>query len=362
MSSPLNVDNTDYLSLFWSGKDSLSVSNVIKQFDNQIHENISSPEFEKNKNHKSMKLKIHVNPKKPPPILPEITNKVLKPLPVIKMPKVLTQEEIDVRMTELSKPFVDKSENICELPKLCTDVINISSSCVDEIQERPKPGCFEFDPVPLDMTKLLLNIRATSDGLEEWENNPKQAFHDLLFRKNDHLNNVDVIDKNEINKMTNKLLYSKIDYKRTPKHVMEFHGFMHRYCLNFVCLVYDIHMRLIGSYDLQSINIIPGIIICPPNIEIHTAEVFRTSASLLAVDISLLPNHVFAVVPILYDEAGQCLPPLTISFRLNGNSAHKKDWRPVSERFESFLACRTQERTATFGQHTTRFKQVHFAA
>ena len=75
-------------------------------------------------------------------------------------------------------------------------------------------------------------------------------------------------------------------------------------------------------------------------ISVYNAEQFRRTANLLQIDLSSLPRNVFAVVPVLFDQAGHTLPDLGLSCSLSASDGAEGPWSPLSKRMNKFMGIR----------------------
>lgn len=353
---PLLVDDTDYLKLFWSGKDTLHLSQSLNQASAAVASGTDvcsaiggdsntdiDTKLTEGRLVKKQKLKFYPQKKPPPPpvrVLPPLLNRRDK------LPRKLTESEIKEKMDLLSRPMVDKTEEDVCAPPLCSEGPQLSSSCVDELHEHSVPGCFEFEGIPGAVSTLMLQVEALTGEGEDIEMTSRLAVPDVSFTRKDSFyadNNTTFAESIE---MVHSALLSKLDYRKIPKHVMEYNGFMHRYCLSFMCVVFDLRMQVIGTYDLFYGVFIPGISICPPKIRNQSIETCNKRASLLQIDLELLPRNVFAVLPILYDQTGHTLPDIALACSLSGCDNLCRDWSPVSERMRTFIGIRKGEASA----------------
>lgn len=277
-----------------------------------------------------------VPPRAPPPVpsprvLPALRPRNEKP------PRLLTEEEILERMEILSRPTTDKTEEDMLPPPLCTEGPQLSFSGVDELHERSVEGSCEFEAIPAHVRSVILNVTSITSGSEEWEVTNRQAFPDAFFSRKDLFYTVDGTNSVERTSAARSALFSKVDYRKVPRHFMDYNGFMHRYCLGFVCLVFDMRLQVIGTYDMQLGAVLPGITICPLR---KVTEKVRKSASLLRIDFSALPRNVFAIAPVLFDQAGHPLPALGLSLGLSACGPDVDNWTALSERMKAFIGVR----------------------
>ena len=85
--------------------------------------------------------------------------------------------------------------------------------------------------------------------------------------------------------------------------------------LEFICLVLDIHMQVIGTYDVSLRKYIPGLDLGPDFLRRetphqpqqstaqHNDEHYYNHANVLEINFNDLPKQVFAIVPMFMDES-----------------------------------------------------------
>jgi hypothetical protein len=243
------------------------------------------------------------------------------------------------RMEQLSRPHVDMTEEVVPPPPLGTEGPQLSFSCVDKLMEASDPGSFEFERLPESVRSLRLEVAALTGGGEEYT---RSAVQDLFTSRKDYFSSVDGVSSAERDEMTRSALFTRFDYRKTSRHIMEYNGFMHRYCIGFICLVFDLRMQLIGTYDLQYGKFLPGITVCPASARPRpSVDKAKKAASLLQIDLSSLPRNVFAVVPVLFDQAGHTLPDFGLHCGLFSGGRGDDEWEPVSPLMGAFVGVRT---------------------
>ena len=349
---PLVVDDTDYLNLFWSGKDSLHLSrswldhespqepNVIEMpdpLDIDTRKVFMKKGMKKNSSH-VLRDNHSKNIATLPTSRPDLHSQKLLPIVHPKRShKLLTEEEIQHRVDLLSRPITNKTEAIVPPPQQCVDGPQLSFSCVDYLQQQLTNNC-EFESIPLDVTSLQLHLDALTGNGEEWESGSRHAFQEIFSCRKDMYIGVDSVSTHQRVKIIQDSMFSKRDKKSMSSDILKYNGFMHRYCIGFMCLAFDLRMQLIGTYDLQYGNFISGVTFCPPNIDSHLF-LSKSATSLLRINLESLPRNAFAIVPILYDQAGHLLPDLMLSISLlvQRNSV----WSKLSDRMSNFVGIRT---------------------
>lgn len=283
-------------------------------------------------------LKQHIHPIK---VVSRHVPPAIKLLPGYSSPKqrILTEEEIQQRVESLSRPMKDRSEIETLPPKLCTDCPELSFSCVKEIQETSTPGIYEFQSIPTSVSKLKIDICAITID-DDWETGGRQAFQDLISTRKDIFIKEDHLSISERDRRLFSPLFAKLDYKKTSQQVMEYVNFMNRYCVGFMCLVLDMRLQLLGTLDMHVGNFIPGIHICPPSSLRYDHSMLRKHASLLEIDFSLLPESTFAIIPVIYDQAGQTLPQLGLKLNLMSSDSSSNEWSALSSDMKDFIVYR----------------------
>lgn len=144
------------------------------------------------------------------------------------------------------------------------------------------------------------------------------------------------------------------DQRIVPDYVMRYKGFMHRFSFGFICIVFDFHMGVLATLDLESPKTIPGLTICPPNL-LRGGESKRF-VNLIEIDTAILPKNVFAILPIVFDDADRldsdltlvmelqiCLPPDANVNKKVGSTSNYAGWSHICPELSQFRATRAAE-------------------
>ena len=92
--------------------------------------------------------------------------------------------------------------------------------------------------------------------------------------------------------------------KCTPTNV-QFANFSRKYSLDFMYMVFDMQMQLLGTYDINSRSFIPGIQFAPEYFNKFRMKHKLDSSMVQVIDINtgLLPPSAFAIIPIILDTS-----------------------------------------------------------
>lgn len=105
--------------------------------------------------------------------------------------------------------------------------------------------------------------------------------------------------------LENNLFHSSFNsHKASPTHV-QYSNFSRKYALDFVYLVFDVQMQLLGTYDINSGSHFPGIQLAPEYLNKFRMKQKSDSTQAQVIDINtaLLPPSTFAVVPLILDAS-----------------------------------------------------------
>jgi hypothetical protein len=132
------------------------------------------------------------------------------------------------------------------------------------------------------------------------------------------------------------------DLRKHFPHLFQFNSFIKATYTGFVCLVFDMKLQLLGTYDHKSKAFFPGLTICPPapqappfaSAVAATATAARKQrkkrssldtsvANLFEIDLNSLPLETFAIIPVLYDDTpqGAQFPEMNFQFDLSVTEA-----------------------------------------
>ncbi len=92
--------------------------------------------------------------------------------------------------------------------------------------------------------------------------------------------------------------------KCTPTNV-QFTNFSCKYSLDFMYMVFDLQMQLLGTYDINSESFIPGIQLAPEYFNKFRVKhkLDGTMVQVIDINTALLPSSAFAVIPIILDTS-----------------------------------------------------------
>ena len=384
----LPVDHPDYLRTFWSNNDRLdlellSVPGTSPQKSADLSRSVPTREKSKmgtkkkdiRRQHENANVKLlqstavkDVIRTLPPGVTPKALAQGIRRLapqlsPVHRKDReeaahAVSAAEKSARIEALSQPFTDKSKTDFLPPKLSTDSPELSFQCVEELQQRGVVGQFEYEAVSDNINKIRLDISAVQT--EEWEYGERHAFQDLLFANKRCVfrpkREFDIEGENN----GLQQLWSRLDYKKSKLETLEYASFMRNFCAGFFFLVFDMKLQVIGTYDLFSGFTMSGIQLCPHDLN-RRKERSKTRANLAELHLSELPAHVFALVPVLYDEAEEILPPVAFVMTLSVGWP-SGEWSSVSDRLSQFVAVRgaqpQQPLPAAFTSSEARFTAV----
>ena len=90
--------------------------------------------------------------------------------------------------------------------------------------------------------------------------------------------------------------------RKVRPHLAQMDVFCNKYFMSFICLVFDLKMQLLGSYDHKLGKYFPGVVVCPPHAQKQKRrrDTHRYS-NILEIDFNKLPVDTFAVVPVVCD-------------------------------------------------------------
>jgi hypothetical protein len=209
-------------------------------------------------------------------------------------------------------------------PKLCTDCPNIPTAGIELLNEMDQTGNNFLIPLEPFEEKLRMRIKAT-DCPADWEYSNRMDFFGLHFSRSEfmefpraaqrqtgsHLE----LDDHEAGAKRKLLINDEDAYeflyvnrskflKKTKPHVAQLNSFVHKYFLGFTFLVFDMKMQLIGTYDHKLGKNCPGISVCPPHLHKRKRRPDdHRFANLFEIEFSKLPEEVFAIVPVIYDDS-----------------------------------------------------------
>ena len=261
-------------------------------------------------------------------VLPESQSAKFKRLT---QPKVYTSPSV-----ELAKPPPEMGTRLLELP--CSDLRILIEKCQDE-----KHFILHLDP---SEEKLRVKVKATESS-HDWEYSNKFSYFGLNFNRTEFMEfEEEIIRQRQPDEksfcreqetcangrirpdriargLTNthstaenkkKLLISHDDafdflyinrmklLRKVRPHLAQMDTFCRRYFIGFLCLVFDLKMQLLGTYDHKLGKYFPGVVVCPP----HNQRQKRRRdnhrySNILEIDFNKLPVDTFAVVPVVCD-------------------------------------------------------------
>jgi hypothetical protein len=128
-----------------------------------------------------------------------------------------------------------------------------------------------------------------------------------------------------------------------PRNALaEMRSFITSFKLDFICLVIDMHMQIIGTYDVSLGKYITGLDIGPAflskkdtgsssssgsNFKKQGSSKLETHANLFELDLENLPENVFAVVPIILDDSNMSRNELVNESRIKSKTFQDLNFR-----------------------------------
>ena len=235
---------------------------------------------------------------------------------------------------ELAKPPPVSGTTLLDLPTQETRLL------VEKCREE-KSYVIHLEPCE---EKLRIKLKATEDPFD-WEYSNKFAYYGLNFNRSEFMefeNDIvpyrpsNTTQTNEVETQENgrvrpdrfarglaptnpadqkkKLLISHeeaFDFlyinrlkllRKVRPHLAQMDTFCHKYFVSFICLVFDLKMQLLGTYDHKLGKYFPGVAVCPPHVQKQKRRRDNHRyANLLEVDFNKLPVDTFAVVPVVCD-------------------------------------------------------------
>jgi hypothetical protein len=153
-------------------------------------------------------------------------------------------------------------------------------------------------------------MSATVDG--QWLSSAKHDDRDVAFNRAHYLSKKSLFHrvnlKGTVCKLQGRLFSEMAQNSKCRPAELQAQRFLHKFKLNFVCLVLDIRMQVVKMLDpsVQAYNSVPGLNIFPdflnPNIHIDRDDPDCIRSNLLEITMSQLPRDTFAVVPVLLDD------------------------------------------------------------
>jgi hypothetical protein len=243
-------------------------------------------------------------------------------------------------------------------PKLSTECPMIPFDAIQTLAELNYTGDSPFIALHPSEEKLRLKVKYFV-ALSDWDASNRMDFFGLHFSRLELMNTAEEPtipssiqqqrnwtssgDEGEPSRrlstapMKKKLLFSQDnisdllftnrtkDLRRDSPHLYQFNSFIKETYTGFVCLVFDMKMQLLGTYEHQTKEFYPGLTICPP----HLPQTLKkkkqrgvsssTMANLFEIDLNALPMETFAIVPVLSDDCplGAKFPEMNFQFDLS---------------------------------------------
>lgn len=204
------------------------------------------------------------------------------------------------------------AEKLVKPPKLGTECIQLPNGHLEKLHVKNTGGENHFMYIGGRYEKLRMRIKAT-DNHEDWDISNKHNFSGLFYDRNEYMvssasqslenRHLLITEENALDKLfVNKI---KLTKKSRPQ-LAQLETFSKKYFIGFICVVYDVHLRVLGTYDYKKEEFLPGVTICPSHLEKRKRRANDNQyANLLEIDFMKLPKNAFAVIPVLYDSSPQ---------------------------------------------------------
>jgi hypothetical protein len=227
-----------------------------------------------------------------------------------------SQAEMNLdRINQLAKPIpMDKFLlPRIQAPRQCIDCPQLAITSISQLQYHNKSTL----PIPLNVNIIRLNVSISSSyntlfrlPYKEVYYNRNHNIHVRNFRtKSDYSLEQKILKDNSCN-------YYKIlpSTAITNESNIQTQNFFIKYGFNFICVILDYRMQIIGTYDASLQQFCPGISLRPSFFHRETKRIkhFTLSAegkdynvdhaNLLEIKVNELPPEAFAVVPVMVDD------------------------------------------------------------
>jgi hypothetical protein len=152
------------------------------------------------------------------------------------------------------------------------------------------------------------------------------------------------------------------DLRKNFPHLFQFNSFIKETYTGFVCLVFDMKLQLLGTYDHKSKDFYPGLVICPLHLQATKKKkrsIDTTLTNLFEVDLHSLPLETFAIVPVLYDDTphGAQFPEMNFQFDLSVTESRSMTFREDSTSSDSQCVGGGIQRDGPYWLPTTELEQ-----
>ena len=232
------------------------------------------------------------------------------------------------RIDKLSVPIADKFIASPQPPKLSTSCPTLSVTEIEALQAEDLSSklCQERKEItstaakvkgkvkekkhliylPLSANKLRVTISADSD--DHWCQNHKSACKARTHYRHDICQGGSIQDLNPLiqPEELKKLLFEKdgrCSNESSPQNLLR--HFISSFRFDFICLVIDLQMQIIGTYDVSLGKYLPGLDI---GFDYFTkkereSDYYLKRTNLIEIDFNKLPDNLFAIVPVFLDDS-----------------------------------------------------------
>jgi hypothetical protein len=291
------------------------------------------------------------------------------------------------RIEKLSIPIADKFIPLPQPPKLSTDCPNLSVigienlqasdtfidhnfvgdkkkvSTVDEEEEGKRESMDDLVYLPPSAKSIRMTITADIDS--QWRQSHKRDIQSYgrsdLYLSGSIRDSKPLIQPAALKRhifqqtdgdITGTGIGSLLSIKKGSRKnsaepqrnaLAEMRSFITTFKLDFICLVIDLHMQIIGTYDVSLGKYITGLDIGPAflskkdtsNSSSSSGSSFKkqgsskleTHANLFELDLENLPENVFAVVPIILDDSNMSRNELVNESRIKSKTFQDLNFR-----------------------------------
>ena len=194
------------------------------------------------------------------------------------------------------------------------DVINTAAKVKGKVKEKQN-----MVYLPLSANKLRVTVSADAD--DHWHQNHKSACKARTYYRHDICQGGSIQDLNPLiqPEELKKILFDKegcCSHESSPQNLLR--HFISSFRFDFICLVIDLQMQIIGTYDVSLGKYLPGLDIGFDyfNRKERENSFYSKRTNLIEIDFTKLPDNLFAIVPVFLDDSNVSRKELLEEFRI----------------------------------------------
>ena len=194
------------------------------------------------------------------------------------------------------------------------DVINTAAKVKGKVKEKQN-----MVYLPLSANKLRVTVSADAD--DHWHQNHKSACKARTYYRHDICQGGSIQDLNPLiqPEELKKILFEKegcCSDESSPQNLLR--HFISSFRFDFICLVIDLQMQIIGTYDVSLGKYLPGLDIGFDyfNRKERENSFYSKRTNLIEIDFTKLPDNLFAIVPVFLDDSNVSRKELLEEFRI----------------------------------------------